>query len=54
MNIVCVLIEVPSGYRVEVEDLTCDGRQHARFMAEKLIEELEELDCAANKAEREA
>lgn len=46
MNIVCKLIEVPGGKEVELDELSCDGRQHARFLAEQLIEELNELDSA--------
>ena len=43
-NIVCKLIEVPSGNEVELEDLNVDGREHGRFMARQLIEELDQLD----------
>ena len=43
-NMVCKLIEVPSGKEIEVSDLTADGRQNARFQAQQLIEELDQAD----------
>ena len=43
-NIVCKLVEVPSGKEVELETLSADGRDHGRFMANQLIEELDQLD----------
>ncbi len=49
-NMVCKLIEVPGGKELELENLTHEGRMQGRFLARKLIEELNDL---SNKEDRE-